>query len=124
MALRTQRTTYALRYMGGTVLGSAATTVGCTIFLLFCTLTIFQKFGAVVLVVTLLSVIASLAPLPALLLIAGPLRAEHPCVALCNILQNLICRRRKTPLGVVSEESFSQSFADGVMEDDPPATMP
>ncbi|CAE7871107.1 unnamed protein product [Symbiodinium sp. KB8] len=62
------RTVYALGSIGRAALGSAATTAGCSIFLVFCTLTIFQKLGGVVLVVTLMSIGVALIPLPATLL--------------------------------------------------------
>jgi len=68
------RTVYALGSIGRAALGSAATTAGCSIFLVFCTLTIFQKLGGVVLVVTLMSIGVALIPLPATLLWMGPLR--------------------------------------------------
>eukprot|EP00913_Durusdinium_trenchii_P001823 g1689.t1 len=53
---------------------SAVTTAGCSIFLVFCTLTIFKKLGGVVLVVTVMSIGVALIPLPAALLWFGPLR--------------------------------------------------
>merc|ERR1712048_613139 len=71
-ALRYQRTLFAMKSIGGAAFGSAVTTVGCSIFLLFCTLTIFQKLGGVVLAVTLLSIFTALIPLPGLLLLLGP----------------------------------------------------
>lgn len=73
--IRYQRTNFALGSIGTAALGSAATTVGCAVFLVFCTLTIFQKLGGVVLAVTVMSIVTALAPLPALLLIMGPV---HP----------------------------------------------
>merc|ERR1719343_352422 len=71
-ALRYQRTVFAMKSIGGAALGSAITTAGCSIFLLFCTLTIFQKLGGVVLAVTLMSIFTALVPLPAALLLMGP----------------------------------------------------
>jgi len=72
-AVRFQRTRFALRSIGGAAIGSAVTTIGCSVFLLFCTLTVFQKLGAVVLVVTTMSIFTAMAPLPSCLFIAGPL---------------------------------------------------
>jgi len=69
---RYKRTAFALASIGGAACGSAVTTVGCSIFLLFCTLTIFQKLGGVVLVVTTMSIFAALIPLPGALLTVGP----------------------------------------------------
>jgi hypothetical protein len=70
--IRYQRTQYALRTIGGATIGSACTTIGCAVFLVFCTLTIFQKLGGVVLAVTIMSIFTALIPLPSALLIAGP----------------------------------------------------
>merc|ERR1719277_1716244 len=74
-AIRQQRTFFALRSLGTAALGSAITTGGCSIFLLFCALTIFNKLGGVVLAVTVMSILMALGPLPAALLWAGP---QHP----------------------------------------------
>eukprot|EP00929_Paragymnodinium_shiwhaense_P080470 TRINITY_DN41972_c0_g1_i1.p1 TRINITY_DN41972_c0_g1~~TRINITY_DN41972_c0_g1_i1.p1 ORF type:complete len:1498 (+),score=339.93 TRINITY_DN41972_c0_g1_i1:169-4662(+) len=71
---RYQRTTFALQSIGAAALGSAVTTAGCSVFLLFCTLTIFKKLGAVVLAVTLMSIFTALIPLPAALMMLGPAR--------------------------------------------------
>ncbi|CAE8624747.1 unnamed protein product [Polarella glacialis] len=62
----------ALSTMGPAALGSAATTLGCAAFLVFRTLTIFQRLGAVVMAVTFMSIVSALAPLPAMLLWFGP----------------------------------------------------
>lgn len=70
--VRFQRTVFALKSIGGAALGSACTTAGCSIFLCFCTLTIFVKLGAVVLVVTFVSVLTAFLPLPSLLFLLGP----------------------------------------------------
>jgi predicted RND superfamily exporter protein len=66
------RTKYALQRMGGAVIGSACTTIGCAAFLLPCELAIFTRIGAVVMAVTISSVIYTVLPLPALLMICGP----------------------------------------------------
>lgn len=69
---RFQKTRYALVAMGQSLLGSAMTSAGCSIFLVFCTLQFFVKFGLVILLVTTLSLVYALLFLPALLMIAGP----------------------------------------------------
>lgn len=69
---RYERARYALERMGGAVIGSALTTMGCACFLLPCTLHIFFKIGAVVCGVSLYATIYSLFFLPTLLMIAGP----------------------------------------------------
>mmetsp|Transcript_57841 Transcript_57841/g.102759 ORF Transcript_57841/g.102759 Transcript_57841/m.102759 type:complete len:1149 (+) Transcript_57841:67-3513(+) len=70
--IRNMRTHFAIQTIGQAALGSAITTVGCALPLLFCLLTIFVKLGLVVLVVTILSIIMALGPLPASLLWLGP----------------------------------------------------
>jgi len=129
---RLQRTSFALRFMGGTVLGSAATTVGCTIALLWCELTIFKTFGAVVLTVTFLSVFASLVPLPALLLLAGPLKRSKqgwcPTCFQCNLADMI--RMSQPPHASASESKESEGkpeikdFVTGVMDDAPVVDLP
>jgi hypothetical protein len=83
-AMRWQRTQFALKSIGGATIGSAITTVGCSVFLLFCTLTIFVKLGAVILLVTLISLVTALVPLPASLLIFGPREPGSMCHSWCD----------------------------------------
>lgn len=73
--IRFRRTSYALTAIGGATLGSAATTVGASFFLVFCTLSIFSKLGTLCMVVSLLSIMTAFGPLPGLLLAYGP---QHP----------------------------------------------
>jgi len=70
--IRLMRTRFALETIGQAALGSAITTVLCALPLLFCMLTIFVQLGLVVLVVTILSIIMALGPLPSALLLFGP----------------------------------------------------
>merc|ERR1719272_972811 len=79
-ALRYQRTGFALKSVGSAAMGSAMTTAGCSVFLVCCTLTIFQKLGAVVLAVTLMSILTALGPLSAALLLFGPLEPGRRCL--------------------------------------------
>merc|ERR1712228_113182 len=58
--------------MGGAVVGSSLTTVGCAAFLLPCQLAIFTKIGSVVMAVTVFAILYTLLPLPALLMACGP----------------------------------------------------
>jgi len=87
--LRFQRTTFAMQSIGGAALGSAATTAGSAFFLVFCTLTIFQRLGSMCLIVTLLSILTALVPLPAGLMLFAPLRPgtcsdwKETCFCLC-----------------------------------------
>merc|ERR1719240_702087 len=61
--LRRARTRMAVLHVGGATLSSAMSTMGSSMFLLFCTLNIFVKLGAVVIAVTLLSIVFALVPL-------------------------------------------------------------
>jgi len=86
-AVRYQRTLWSLQSIGGAALGSAITTAGCSVFLLQCQMPIFQKLGAVVLIVTVFSIVTALGPLSAVLMILGP--SEPGCLgSIC------CCRRR------------------------------
>lgn len=84
--LRAERVRFALYRMGRSTVGSAATTLGCSLFLFFCTLRFFVKFGAVIFSVTSLSVIYALILLPALLMLCGPVKP--PCLP--RILQSCL----------------------------------
>jgi len=75
--MRRARTRVAVLHVGGATLSSSLSTFGCSCFLLFCTLTIFDKLGAVVIAVTTLSIVFALVALPSSLMLAGP--ARDPC---------------------------------------------
>lgn len=62
----------AMMRIGLSILSSTLSTVGASAFLLLSTMQIFTKLGFVVLVVSLLSCIASLVVLPAVLILCGP----------------------------------------------------
>jgi hypothetical protein len=72
--IRLQRTAFSLSSLGGASLGSALTTVGSSLFLLGCDLTIFAKLGGVIIAVTSFSIVVALITLPSVLLMSGPLR--------------------------------------------------
>jgi len=79
-ALRYRRTDFALKAIGGAAMGSAITTAGTSFFLVFCTLRIFTKLGAMCLAVTVMSIITALGPLPAALMVCGPKNpGQLPC---------------------------------------------
>eukprot|EP00931_Biecheleriopsis_adriatica_P056919 TRINITY_DN3375_c0_g1_i1.p1 TRINITY_DN3375_c0_g1~~TRINITY_DN3375_c0_g1_i1.p1 ORF type:complete len:1152 (+),score=185.49 TRINITY_DN3375_c0_g1_i1:103-3558(+) len=82
--VRLERTRFALRTIGMAALGSANTTIGCSLPLLFCTITIFVKLGTVVLVVTVLSIMAAFGPLPAVLMWIGPLKPGTALKSCCK----------------------------------------
>eukprot|EP00929_Paragymnodinium_shiwhaense_P026491 TRINITY_DN15763_c0_g1_i8.p1 TRINITY_DN15763_c0_g1~~TRINITY_DN15763_c0_g1_i8.p1 ORF type:complete len:1151 (+),score=176.55 TRINITY_DN15763_c0_g1_i8:1807-5259(+) len=69
---RFARTKYALERMGGAVVGSALTTIGCALFLMPCILVIFTKIGLVVIGVTMSALLYTMIPLPAMLMTIGP----------------------------------------------------
>jgi hypothetical protein len=70
-SLRRAKTRMAILHVGGATLSSAVSTIGSSFFLLFCTMNIFKQLGAVVITVTLLSIVFALVPLQALLMLAG-----------------------------------------------------
>jgi len=72
--VRYLRTRYALRSIGGAALGSAITTAGASVFLVFCELTIFWKLGSMCLAATVMSIVTALGPLPSALFLFGPVR--------------------------------------------------
>jgi len=78
-AVRRRRVVFALRSIGGATAGSAITTAGCACFLMAAKLTFFGQMGGAVLIVTLLSVVTALGPLPAVLLWLGPVRPRTTC---------------------------------------------
>lgn len=79
---RFSRVRYAIMRMGGAVVGSAFTTVGCAAFLLPCKLYVFVKIGSVVMAVTLYAILYTILPLPALLMMCGPCKNDlHNFVA-------------------------------------------
>jgi len=84
-AVRLHRTAFALRSIGGAAVGSAVTTAGASFFLTFCQLTIFKKLGSMCLAVTLTSILTALGPLPAALLLCGPLQPGSGCGRVCRI---------------------------------------
>jgi len=71
---RVQRTIFAMKAMGSATSGSAVTTSGSALFLIFCTLTLFVKLGAMCFTLTTASIIFALLALPAFLMLFGPLR--------------------------------------------------
>jgi hypothetical protein len=74
---RVARTRVAMMRVGGAVFSSTISTIGGSVFLLFCTLTIFLKLGAVIMCVTVLSVVYTVVSLPAVLIRFGP--SGEPC---------------------------------------------
>jgi len=70
--LRKARTRLAVLHVGGAILSSAFSTIGSSLFLLLCTMTLFRKLGLIVISVTCLSIVFTLIALPAILMLFGP----------------------------------------------------
>jgi hypothetical protein len=90
--LRVARTRMAVVHFGGATASSAVSTMGCSAFLLFCTITVFVKLGAVVLAVTLLSILYALVCLPATLILLGP-TYHHSVMDNFKVCQDYIARK-------------------------------
>jgi len=74
---RRARTRMAVIHVGGAILSATVSTIGSSIFLLFCSLVLFIRLGCVIICVTCLSLVSTLLVLPAVLLLLGP--SEKPC---------------------------------------------
>jgi len=70
---RERSTHHALKMMTSAVLGSAVTTLGSSVFLLFCTMRIFVKLAVVLFAVTFFAAVFAVLCLPSALLCVGPL---------------------------------------------------
>jgi hypothetical protein len=75
--LRLARVRLSILHVGCATLSSAVSTIGSSVFLLCCTMSIFGKLGTVVITVTTLSVVVALISLPAVLMLIGP--GLEPC---------------------------------------------
>lgn len=104
-AERFERVRFALHRMTSATLGSALTTAGSAGFLCFCTLQIFVKLGTVILIVTLLSILFALLPLPCCLMAFGPTDKGKRVVteALTNVTDRV--RHVRTHLDAASRRS-------------------
>lgn len=103
--MRFEKTRLSLKAMGSAIFGSACTTLGSSLFLFFCTMKIFQQLGAVVFMVTFLSLIYALVPLPAGLMWIGPLRPL--CSTPAHQIQDLSRRAKEE---IVHEEEKVASY--------------
>jgi uncharacterized membrane protein YdfJ with MMPL/SSD domain len=70
--LRKIRTRIAISRIGQACLSSAVSTIGSSVMLVFCTMTIFPKLAYVQIIITLLSLLGALVALPAILILKGP----------------------------------------------------
>mmetsp|Transcript_65135 Transcript_65135/g.174637 ORF Transcript_65135/g.174637 Transcript_65135/m.174637 type:complete len:1358 (-) Transcript_65135:208-4281(-) len=104
---RHKRTAFALGAMGGAIMGSATTTLVSAVFLLFCQVVIFTKFGAVICAITLLSIFFSLVFLPALLMGFGPIPdSERSCAP--KLLTTCVASRYEQAVDDTIAESGSE----------------
>lgn len=69
---RWNRTDLALAAMGESIVGGALAVIGCSMFLVFCQMALFQTMGLFLASAAILSALTSLGPLPAALLSLGP----------------------------------------------------
>jgi len=78
-----ERTAKALGEIGPSVIAGACTTVGSSVFLLCCTITLFTKFGVVLAVNMTIAVLYALVWLPCALMLFGPV--QNAC---CGVAGN------------------------------------
>lgn len=100
---RLERTRMAMLHVGGAIMSAAFSSAGTSIFLMMCTLTIFNKIGAVVMTITILSVVVTLISLPAALIVVGP--NFHPCYKRCFRGSSKFLKKREEPLLHDSQEA-------------------
>ena len=82
---RPERLKHMLREMSCTVLGSAVTTAGSASVLLFCTVPLFVKIGAIVVCNSVSGALVAVTLLPALLSVAGPtINRRTQCIRRCR----------------------------------------
>jgi hypothetical protein len=104
------RVQHGLMTIGQSLVSSAGTTSSCAIFLVFCRLQFFVKFGVVILSVTLLSMMYSMIFLPALLVVAGP--TSRSCQGLRK-QKRLLLERLQRATGKRAHSSQPQLLVGG-----------
>eukprot|EP00931_Biecheleriopsis_adriatica_P047463 TRINITY_DN27366_c0_g1_i1.p1 TRINITY_DN27366_c0_g1~~TRINITY_DN27366_c0_g1_i1.p1 ORF type:complete len:1723 (-),score=331.85 TRINITY_DN27366_c0_g1_i1:45-5213(-) len=105
---RSEAVVHAVKCMSGAVLGSAATTLGSSFFLFFCTLVIFVKLATVLFAVTFFAGLFATVALPAALLCIGPTRKG--CLEQLKALQQEAGRERSKTLRL-GETDYSKPTA-------------
>eukprot|EP00439_Symbiodinium_sp_Y106_P023339 s738_g2.t2 len=115
------RVNHALTSVGQSLVCSAGTTTASAIFLLCCTLQFFVKFGAVILTVTILSILHSLMFLPSFLLLFGP--TSKSCTNFGRLLKS---RREEASMEHAQRPEQAGSQKDGMEGpvEEPPAPKP
>jgi len=113
--LRIARARMAVLRVGSATVSSAVSTLCSSIFLLFCTVTVFGKLGAVVMAVTILSLYFALVPLPALLMLVGLSKSRpwhRPLTERLRRLLGLSKRRRAASKRQGSKEELKSTMVD------------
>mmetsp|Transcript_91191 Transcript_91191/g.229236 ORF Transcript_91191/g.229236 Transcript_91191/m.229236 type:complete len:1400 (-) Transcript_91191:288-4487(-) len=112
LSVRLQRVSHAFSSVGRATLLSALVRCGIAFFLAFCSLTWFQKSGIVGMVVVPLSILIALVPLPAALLMSGPLEpGNQPCALAIMAWQYLRQAMRRKKKEKQQEERHSQPLS-------------
>jgi len=93
-AMRVARARVALLRLGHATLSSATSTIGSGFFLLFCTLNVFVKLGAVLMAVTTISIAVALLALPAVLMLLGPPTRAKQRLFLTSLWRKFVRRSR------------------------------
>ena len=81
---RESRLAFALRMMGGTVIGGAVTTGGAGLFMFFCQLTFFKKIGYLIFMTIFYSIVFALLFLSAAFALIGPERKQGELAVLAK----------------------------------------
>ena len=120
-AIRLHRARSSMKSIGKASLGSAITTVLSAFFLLFCTLTMFQKLGGIVIACAFLSALFVILPLPAALMWFGPMAPGYLCREWCGCV-SIIDRRPDTPRradsGVGEESDADRAAIEAIVENE------
>lgn len=91
---RYPRTRDAITDMGAAIVGGAATTIGSSVMLLFCTIQIFTKFGLIVTVNTAFSIVLTIFVFCPLLMVCGPQHDQGKIMVYLRNFKAFITRRR------------------------------
>lgn len=97
--LRKARARLAVVRVGGAILSTTVSTIGSSVFLLFCSLEIFKRLGRVVIAVTLLSLISTVLVMPAVLILMGPSASPWYKRVPCEVVLALRTRLQRAPKG-------------------------
>lgn len=124
LSVRLQRVTFAVKAVGPAIVASAITRAGCALFISVCSLRLFQEVAFATTIVSVLSVFAVLVPLPAALLMVGPLelrKSRMPIAAILTFCRRMIFyrQRRKQQERKAQEELDKIKTSANVVEGSP-----